>query len=150
MIVIDANSLIVLILGQIDPKLISKHKRTSIYNEEDYNDLVAIIGDIEKLVTLTNVWTEVDNLLNNFNKGLKDQYIETLSELVQSVDESYISTISVKDQYYLYDLGVTDSLLLQLAKNCEFLITGDSQLSDYAQAFGIKVYDIVKERRDRI
>lgn len=34
MILIDTNALVILILGLIDPKLISKHKRTSIYIEE--------------------------------------------------------------------------------------------------------------------
>ncbi len=33
MILIDTNALIILILGQIDSKIIDMHKRTSIYEE---------------------------------------------------------------------------------------------------------------------
>ena len=47
------------------------------------------------------------------------------------------------------DLGITDTLLLQVAKQCQLLITNDSRLSDYAIANGVLVYDMVKERNNR-
>lgn len=48
------------------------------------------------------------------------------------------------------DLGLTDSLILEYAKNCKLLITSDSQLSDYARANGIEVYDMVKSRNEKL
>jgi len=75
MILIDANALVVLLIGIIDPRLFKTHKTTSIYEEQDYYDLLAIIGDLKNLVVLPNVWTEVDNLLNNFSGNYK--YIPT-------------------------------------------------------------------------
>jgi uncharacterized protein YaiI (UPF0178 family) len=45
---------------------------------------------------------------------------------------------------------VTDSLLLEYSKECELLITSDSKLSDYAVASGISVFDLVKNRNERI
>lgn len=41
MILIDSNSLVVLILGLIDPELINTHKKTSIYDEEDFYKLLS-------------------------------------------------------------------------------------------------------------
>ncbi len=146
---IDTNSLIVLLVGLIDPRLIQKHKRTSIYVEQDFNDLVSFIGNIEELVVLPNVWTEVDNLLNHFSHGHKDRYIEEITNTIKSTSEKFLESKEATASIGFFDLGLTDSLLLEYSKECELLITSDSSLSDYAIAFGIPVYDLVKIRNER-
>ncbi|WP_248724564.1 hypothetical protein [Seonamhaeicola sp. ML3] len=147
---IDTNSLIILLLGLIDPKLINKHKRTSIYEEQDFNDLLAFIGDFKKLVVLPNVWTEVDNLLNDFNRGHKERYVEEISNTIKTTTEKFLESKIATKSISFFDLGLTDSLLLELSKECELLITSDSSLSDYAIANGIQVFDVVKNRNNRI
>ncbi len=150
MVAIDANALLVLLLGLMNPKIIKTHKRTSIYCEEDYHNLLLIIGDIEKLIILPNVWTEVDNLLNNFRGSRKKLYIDTFRNTVNKTSEEYLATNKIDKNNIFYDLGLTDTLLLKLSEKCEMLITADSELSDYASAFGAKVYDMVKERNLRL
>jgi len=150
MILIDTNALVILIIGQIDSKLINSHRRTSIYEEQDYYDLITVIKDYKKLVVLPNVWTEVDNLLNNFGGEQKYKYIVAIKETIKSSSEKYINSLIGIDSDSFFDLGLTDSLLLNFAKECEFLITSDSSLSDYALASNIKVYDIVKNRNIRL
>ena len=125
MIVIDTNALVILVLGLIDPRLIEEHKRASIYDAEDFDDLLTIIEDINQLVILPNVWTEVDNLLNGFTRQRKDDYVAVLAELVTQVSEEYIATSLATAEASFYDLGITDSLLLQLSRNHDLLITGD-------------------------
>jgi len=147
---IDANALIILLLGLIDPKLINKHKRTSIYEEQDFNDLVAFVGDIKELVVLPNIWTEVDNLLNNFSGNYKVKYIEQITNTIKLTTEKFIQSKTATESVGFYDLGLTDSLLLEYSKDCELLITSDSSLSDYAIAHGITVFDLVKNRNDRL
>jgi len=147
---IDTNSLIVLLVGLIDPKLIQKHKRTSIYEEQDFIDLLYFIGKIENLVVLPNVWTEVDNLLNNFNRGHKEKYIGEITKTIKLTTEKILETKIATESIGFFDLGVTDSLLLEYSKECELLITSDSKLSDYAVASGISVFDLVKNRNARI
>ncbi len=150
MILIDTNALIILILGQIDSRLIDTHRRTSIYEEQDYYDLLSVIVKIENLIVLPNVWTEVDNLLNGFNGEQKYQYITKITETIKSTSEQFMSSLIGVNSDSFFDLGLTDSLLLNLAKECELLITTDSSLSDYAIANGIKVFDIVKNRNSRL
>jgi len=88
-------------------------------------------------------------LLHNFKGNYKYTYILELTNVLKKSSEHYIESKSAIENYTFYDLGLTDSLLLQLAEECEFLITSDSKLSDYAIAKGIIVYDIVKERNKR-
>lgn len=149
MIFIDTNALIILILGLMDPRQIGSHKRTSIYNENDFLELSAIIGSLDRLVTLPNIWTETDNLLNNFNHDHRWNYYQVLKNLISETSEKYLSTSTALNNDSFLELGVTDSLILEIGKDCEFIITSDSKLSDYAIANGIKVYDVVKVRNSR-
>lgn len=151
MILIDTNALVVLLLGFIDPRLISKNDRTSIYEEEDFYDLLRIIGGIEKLVVLPNIWTEVDNLLNKKLGGsYKYQYVEKITTIIKTTTEKYLNSIIGTENPGFFDLGLTDSLILEYSKNCDLLVTSDSILSDYAHAYGIRVYDMVKARNEKI
>jgi len=150
MILIDTNSLLVLMIGLIDIRQVKTHPRLSIYDEDDYfNDLLSLIPDFRSLVVLPNVWTEVDNLLNNFQGYLKDRYVFEIKNLIKKSTEKYLETIQATEDYAFYDLGITDSLLLNYAAQCEMLITSDSKLSDYAISRGIKVYDLVQEKNRR-
>ena len=92
MILIDANALVVLLLGFMNPSLINTHKRPSIYEKQDFDDLVFVIEKFENLLVLPNVWTEVDNLLNNFTGNRRYLYIEKLTETLKLVSERYIPT----------------------------------------------------------
>ncbi|MBA4301049.1 hypothetical protein SAMN03080617_01322 [Algoriphagus alkaliphilus] len=150
MIFVDTNALILLIVGLIDKSLIKSHKRTSIYESTDFENLELLIGNLEEVVTTPNVLTEVDNLLNNFQKGHRWAYYQILRELITKSSEKFLESRRIIDSSSFFELGLTDSGVLELCKECDFLITGDSKLSDYASAFGIKVVDLVKIRNERL
>lgn len=150
MIFIDTNALIVLVVGMIDKSLISSHRRTSIYEIVDFENLAYLIGDLDRIVTTPNVLTEVDNLLNNFQKGHRRTYFQVLKELISNSTEQFIQSKLCLNLDAFFELGLTDTGVLEICKNCDFLITGDSRLSDYASAYGIRVVDLVKIRNQRI
>jgi len=150
MIVIDTNALVLLMVGLLDENLIASHKRTSLYEKVDFYHLLEAIQDFENLLVLPNVWTEVDNLLNGFKGNQKWAYLQALKALMESTTEQYLaSKITLQSHTSLMALGITDTLLLEVGKDCELLITSDSKLSDYAQANGIRVYDVKKQRNER-
>lgn len=134
----------------MDPRIINSHKRTSIYEVDDYYKLVKVIGDINQLVVLPNIWTETDNLLKDFNRNHKDRYVSGIIDLLQKTSEKYIeSTSIIEDRNVFYNLGLTDTLILHHATKCKFLITSDTKLSDHAIALNIPIYDMVKERNQK-
>ena len=116
MIVIDTNVLIILIIGGIDTKLISKHKRTNLYVENDYVYILNLIKDFDNLLVLPNIWTEVDNLMNRFPIKDKYSYIELLRKTTSEINEVYIKTCDIIDNSAFYDLGVTDVKILEISK----------------------------------
>ena len=150
MVLIDTNSLLVLIIGLIDKKQITTHKRTSVFEEEDFETLLTYISDLGKLVVLPNIWTEVDNLLNGFSGDLKWNYVKTLKRVTSQSTEKYLSTFSALERLEFWDLGLTDTLLLQVANQCELLITSDSKLADYAKAMNVNTLDLVEQRNIRL
>ncbi|WP_323835653.1 hypothetical protein [Algoriphagus sp. D3-2-R+10] len=109
-----------------------------------------LIGSLERILTTPNVLTEVDNLLNNFQKGHRWTYYQVLKELISKSTERFIESKSNLESQAFFDLGLTDSGVLEICKECDFLITGDSKLADYANAYGIKVIDLKKIRNDRL
>lgn len=148
MILVDSNAMIVFVIGLIDPSLLGKHKRASIYDEMDFNKLREILGDFSKVVTLPNVWTEVDNLLNDFTGSYKYPYINLIKSLTTVSTERYIESKRISDNPNFISLGLTDTLVLELSKECDLLVTSDSRLSDFALANSIRVYDMVKTKNE--
>ena len=149
---LDANALLIVVLGDMDPHIIEHHKRTSIYQAEDFNTLLELIQRSEEVLILPNVWTEVDNLLNNFRGERKYRYYLAVKTPIQSTSEVYLPTEqSLEPMDRHFNLGIADSLLLTLALRREtLLITGDSRLSDYAKTLGIRVFDVVENRNARL
>ena len=150
MIIVDSNALIVLLIGTIDPKLFKTHKATSIYDEDDFHELLNVIEDFKEIIVLPNIWTEVDNLLNTFGGNYKYPYIQKIREVIKITSENYIDSKKGCELESFSQIGLTDSLVLEQAKSCKLLITSDSQLSDYAIAYGIKVYDLVKVKNEKL
>jgi len=150
MIIIDTNALVVLLVGLIDTRLFRNHKRTLIYDEDDFTDLLRTIRSLNQIVTLPNIWTEVDNLLNNFSGNYKYAYIQEITKTIKETTENYLASEIGTSSPHFQELGLTDSLILEFAKECKLLITSDSKLSDHAIAYGIPVYDLVKVKNERL
>lgn len=142
MILVDTNTLIIIVLGLINPKLVNTHKKTSLFNEEDFYSVMDWIGDVNNLIILPNIFTEVDNLLNRFTGKYRQKYIDVMATISCQIKEEYLpSVLGIKD-YNFATLGLTDVLIIQLKDKYKTLITADSDLSDWANASGIDVLDL--------
>ena len=145
-IIIDTNALVLYILGSINPNYIGEHKRLSIYELEDFDWLSYTISRAKRIITCPNIWTEVDNLCNKLVGEDKYFYYQFIQEIQKNSDEKYKETkLICKQNYkegYFYEIGLTDSIILELAKKCDLLITNDSDLEKQAKANDIKVYNV--------
>lgn len=102
-------------------------------------------------MVLPNIWTEVDNLLNkHYNKKYKELYVKKIIETIKCTTEKYLASSLIENNSAFYDLGLTDTLILEHAKFCKLLITSDSKLSDYAFSKGIKVFDMKKMANEKL
>lgn len=105
MIVIDTNSLLLLIIGTIDINRIQDHERISIYDEEDYLYLLHTINN-KQIITLPNILTEVDNLLRkSFSKNNREKYVFYFDKFINANIEKYLPFTLVSKSYTFFDLG---------------------------------------------
>ena len=133
----------------IDPKRISKHKVLSLFDEADFYKLIEIIKHHSNLIILPNIWTEVDNSMNRSVGEFKNKYVEICKELAREIKENYLASSIGFESDSIYDLGLTDSLLLEWIKEQgHTLISIDSKLCDIAKAYNLKTIDLIKDKND--
>jgi len=140
-VVIDTNVFILLIIGMINPKKIPDNKRTSIYNETHYNKLVDILAKYDKVYTSPNIVTEIDNLLNKTSGEDRYKYFKIIQEIINKSTEKYLASSEVVKNWYFQNVGITDSIVLLLGADSDLLISGDSEVCDYARSMGINTFD---------
>ncbi|WP_250631296.1 PIN domain-containing protein [Rhodoflexus caldus] len=155
----DTNALVIMIVAMVEPGLVKSHKRTASYflEQDDAEKLIKRV-ELDKLLLLPNILTEVDNLLcGTFHDKYQPKYLSILEILTQKAKEEYIpSKQAVKAGWVFSKLGITDTLIINLAlhyrkgKLLDYVITGDSKLSDYLRGYNIPTYDIKAELNKKL
>ena len=147
MILLDTNTLLLLLIGLINPDEIKNQARLSVFEASDFYRLLEEISDFSKVVILPNIWTEIDNLLKR--NRLRNSYIQLCKELTKKFKENYIQSEIGFGSHYVHPLGLTDVLILeQFRIKKATLFSIDSYLCDVARANNIQVVDLLKEKND--
>ena len=149
-VIIDSNIFILFLTGQINENKIKNYTRNSLYTRDDYNLLINILSNYDRIITSPNIFTEVDNILNRITGEDKYKYLILVKKIYNQTIEKYIKTETVSQNWYFDTLGITDSSILMMAKDCELLISGDSNLCDYAKSMNIKVFDFKEYINSRL
>lgn len=81
----------------------------SIYSTEVFEDLLTIVNrDFSKIVTIPNVWREVDNLLNKFTGENKSKYCSIIKNLEEESNERYFKSSEGINNIFFRQIGLTD------------------------------------------
>ena len=67
-VIVDTNILLLLFVGSVNKKRISKFNRTEQFSPKDYDFLVEIISYFSKIVVTPNILTEVSNFINQLTE----------------------------------------------------------------------------------
>ncbi len=135
-ILIDANLLLLLLIGERDPSRITNFKRTSKYSKEDYEFLKMFLQPFHHVFTTPNILTEVDNLLS---KELREVCFSHFFKIIQGADERYIASLDTMQQAGVNRLGLSDIGIVSVAKCGCLVITDDLDLYLHLAACGIPV-----------
>lgn len=138
-LLVDANILVLYLVGNLDPRLISKHKRTNQFDVEDYHLLDDFLRQFKKLVTTPNVLTEASNMVAQIGgQETVTRLRVVLGKIVEALDEQYVPSVQASTAEEFRRLGLTDAALLSLAKQERLLVlTDDRPLYDALQGKGI-------------
>jgi hypothetical protein len=141
-IIIDANLLILLVVGARSPVQIEHFKPTSShFVSEDYSRLNDILSGIDRFVVTPHILTEVSNFLGKASsKADTLEYRHILAESIERFDiqDVQISAImgTSDDKQLFRKLGLTDAGIIYLARKGYLAITVDFELAQYIQSDG--------------
>lgn len=124
-LLLDANVLVLLIVGNVDRKEIGLHKRTRQFIETDFDLLAEIVRRFDLCVVTTSVLTEASNLLAHTHEALKVRLLVELGRFVAiASEERPESRVVVTDEVFTR-LGLTDAGLMTCVQSGHSLLTTD-------------------------
>ena len=125
---IDANLLVLLVVGSVGREFIPKHRRLQGYTVEDYDLLLDVIGQVERIFVTPNILTETSNLLGQHGEPERSYFFEAFRSVIQDTEEIVVASEVASSNSKFIRLGLTDSSLLEAVTEDIPLITVDSEL----------------------
>ena len=130
---IDANLLVLLVVGSVDRRLIATHRRTQIFTPEDYDRLFRIIETLDRVFVTPNTLTETSNLLAD---PQDTRFLDRVRILIEKSEEIVVASATAARNRAFTRLGLTDAALLEVVSAERPLITVDLELYSAALAKG--------------
>ena len=122
---IDANLLVLLVVGGEDRELITKHRRLKGYTGDDYDLLRRLIENAGRVLVTPNTLTEASNLLAQHGEPERSRILERLRRLIHESEEIVVSSARAAAHGAYIRLGLTDAALIEAATAETPVITAD-------------------------
>ena len=136
---IDANLIVLLVVGLAGRELIARHRRTRMFTVEDFDRLIRAISPVAELRVTPNTLTEASNLLGQHGEPQRSQLLLTLRALIEQSPETVIASADAARHVAFPRLGLTDAALLEVVSADAPLLTVDLDLYVAALAGGEEV-----------
>lgn len=134
---IDANLLILLVIGRVSTELIKEHRRLRGFSVTDYEMLVDFAARYEVIYVTPNTLVETSNLPTSHLRGFRHRFLDTLRIMIEQSREIIVTSADAASNEHYLDLGLTDAALLEVASLETPLLTADVKLFTVATADGV-------------
>ena len=125
---VDANLLVLLVAGALDPAIIPRHKRLRTFGTEDFERLRDLAAHYQQVLVTPNTLTEASNLLGQHGEPERSLLLTTLRSLIHESREVVVASADAADHPSFPRLGLTDAGLLGLVSKDTPLVTVDLDL----------------------
>ena len=123
---IDSNLLVLLVVGSESRDLIDRHRRLREYTAEDYDLLLEMAADVDRIFVTPNTLTEASNLLAYRQYGSRlSRLYERLRLLIEASEEIVVRSADAASNRAYGRLGLTDAALLEVATADTPVLTAD-------------------------
>ena len=140
---LDANLLLLLLLGDVDRKFVDHWERTRNFGLSAYIALDNVVrGFGPRLATTPNILTEVSNLANDLKGPRRALFFDRFAAVVPRLSEYYIESTRVSNHAHLKVFGITDLGILHLDRSEVVVLTADNALADYLSRQGYNVWSL--------
>ena len=135
-ILLDANLLLLYLIGTFQRERIPVFKRTASFTMLEFDQLVSLLTQFRIIVTTPHILTEVSNLANALPEYLKSSWSEHFSERVMSLHEVWEPATRLVEETAFNPFGLADAAIQSAAKDI-LVLTEDFRLSRYLATSGI-------------
>ncbi len=125
---LDANLLVLLVVGSESKDLISKHRRLEHYSAEDFDILYELLEDVDQLLVTPNTLTETSNLVGQHGEPERSLLMRRLQYLIHGSQEIVVASVDASSNSQFEKLGLTDAALLEAVTADTPLLTVDLRL----------------------
>lgn len=127
-VLIDANLLLLLVVGGADRNEVERFKRTSRYTGADFDLLRDVVSRFDRLVVTPHVLTEVSNLSGQLHERMRARVREQIARLVPTCDERVAKAEDLVREPLFARLGITDVAIVRAAREPLTVLTDDLPL----------------------
>ena len=124
----DANLLVLLVAGALDPDIIARHRRLRTFGPEDFERVQEMVSGFERVLVTPNTLTEASNLLGQHREPERSRLLTTLRILIDESHEVVVASADAAGHPSFPRLGLTDAGLLGLVSQDTPLVTVDLNL----------------------
>lgn len=137
-VLVDANLLVLYVVGMFDPKEIARHKRTRTFTPEDFKLLARVLDYFDCVVTTPHVLAEVSNLAGQIGDHARFGVFTALSEVIPGFSEEHVPSAELVKDPSFTRFGLTDSSIMHHAKGKFLVLSDDFRLTQYLQYHGVE------------
>ena len=111
---IDANLLLLLVVGSTSKVIIAKHKRLRHdYSVADYDTLLGLLDRVDQVLVTPHTLAETSNLLAQHGEPERSGLFDQLRCLIHESKEVVVSGAAASNNRAFTRLGITDAALLE-------------------------------------
>lgn len=139
-VLLDANLLVLYVIGSHDRRLISTVKATRQFDERDFEFVANLVAFFDRLVTTPHVLTEVNGLSNTGLPGRhRWGFLQTFQNRIDEMLETHTEATDLASHPAFRRLGLTDAAILSLAMTGPLTVSTDLDLCVALESQGLDV-----------
>jgi rRNA-processing protein FCF1 len=139
-LLLDANVLLLWVVGLIDRKLIERFKRTADrYQTGDFDILVDALSRFPRRVTTAHVLTEVSNLAGQIKQVNALARALVIARVIDEMHESTPAAKELAQRPAFRVFGLTDAAIDHAARQGITVLTDDGPLASWLVSQGLPV-----------
>ena len=122
-VLVDANLLLLYVVGAYDVDHIERFKRTSTFVADDFYLLDRLLGRFETIVTTPPILTEVSNFVGQLSEGHCRPCTQLLRQLIPELEEEHRPSSTVSEHNYFLQFRLTDAGIAETGTDTYLIVT---------------------------
>ncbi|MGA2329921.1 MAG: hypothetical protein ABSH05_27055 [Bryobacteraceae bacterium] len=145
-VLIDANLLIVLLIGRQDRSAVSRFPHSKEYTAAEFDVLDRFVRRFRRIITTPHILTEVSNLSGKLRGDDLTLFRAMLAQEICQYEERQRAAQEVVQSPYFAKLGLTDAGIERIARDGLLVLTDDLALAGALEKVRIDVLNFNRIR----